>query len=115
MVFIPFAAFSVTSPPGDLMNDPEAMTGDFFENMTERFKYQEFSVPPKNVTSLSLEIIKDGTELVIEPYDTAVVRTTLEHGDIPMVVQHSREGVYRTWESPFDTLFGPDLVYSGDT
>jgi len=115
MVFIPFAAFCVTLPPGDLLNDPEAMTGSFLEGVTETFKYQEFSVSQKNVTSLDLEIFRDGTELVIVPYDTAVVRTTLEQGDIPMVVQHSRDGVSRTWESPFDTLFGPDLVYSGDT
>ena len=115
IIVIPVAALSVTLPPGDLLNDPEAMTGNFLEGTTETFKYQEFSVPPINVTSLDLEIIKDGTELVIEPYDTAIVRTTLDQGGMPIVVQHSREGVYRIWESPFDTLFGPELVYSGDT
>lgn len=116
MVFIPFAAFCVTLPPGDLDEDPQSLTGEFKEGLPEEFTYKSSDTPPAFILSESV-----GGDFLFDGNDTAIVRTILLDGNMPLKVTFGNsltpdhESITKTWQSPFDTAFDLDLVFSADT
>ncbi len=114
MVFIPFAAFSGSSP-GDLNEDPQALLGEFKEGVPEEFTFFSSTTTPAFILSES------GGDFLFDGNDTAIVRTILSDGSMPLKATFGNsltpdhQSIIKTWQSPFDTNFDLDLVFSADT